>query len=86
MVPRIQKLILSKSRDKNEPLLIALGELSQEEIDRLLEVNTMQEAGFSDDEIAGMLKEGFDVYLAAKERLIEKYDALLKEKYRKDRI
>jgi len=86
MVPRIQKMIVNKKRDDNDPLLVSLQSLSQDDIDKLLEVNEMQEAGFSDIDIEGMLKEGFEVYLAAKERLIAKYDSLLKEKYRKDRI
>lgn len=69
----------------NDPMILALKSMSPDEIEVLREHTTLSDAGFNDEEIEGMMKEGYEIFQRAASHLQETYWELMKEHDRKSR-
>ena len=67
-----------QSGPKEDPMIMALKSMSPDEIEVLREYTELSDVGFNDEEIEGMMKEGYDHFLLTKVHFEEKYRELVK--------
>ena len=82
-----KRLDLLEERPSTEPDLveIALAALSDSDLELLHEHAVLRESGFNNEQTASMMGERWQLYLQAKDKLLEEYSRLTKRSESKKR-